>query len=118
RAKAVGLSTAWCWAWNFGLAYFVPPSLANIAWKTYMIFGCFNWTAFLHVFLCFVPETVGRSLEEMDEVFAVGHTFSAWKIGKDVGKKSVADVLEKSKAFEQPKASEEKGDSLKQTESA
>ena len=33
------------------------------------------------------PETVGRSLEEVEEIFNQGHTFSAWKIGKDVGKK-------------------------------
>ena len=34
------------------------------------------------------PETVGRSLEEVEEIFKQGHTFSAWKIGKDVGKKT------------------------------
>jgi len=43
------------------------------------------------------PETVGRSLEEVEEIFQQGHTFSAWKIGKDVGKKTLAEVVEKSK---------------------
>ena len=43
------------------------------------------------------PETVGRSLEEVEEIFNQGHTFSAWKIGKDVGKKTLKEVVEKSK---------------------
>jgi len=43
------------------------------------------------------PETVGRSLEEVEEIFQQGHTFTAWKIGKDVGKKTLAEVVEKSK---------------------
>ena len=43
------------------------------------------------------PETVGRSLEEVEEIFQQGHTFSAWKIGKDIGKKTLAEVVEKSK---------------------
>lgn len=43
------------------------------------------------------PETVGRSLEEVEEIFKQGHTFTAWKIGKDVGKKTLAEVVEKSK---------------------
>ena len=46
------------------------------------------------------PETVGRSLEEVEEIFNQGHTFSAWKIGKDVGKKTLKDVVEKSKDIE------------------
>lgn len=43
------------------------------------------------------PETVGRSLEEVEEIFKQGHTFTAWKIGKDVGKKTLAEVVERSK---------------------
>jgi uncharacterized protein with von Willebrand factor type A (vWA) domain len=40
------------------------------------------------------PETVGRTLEEVEEIFSQGHVFSAWKIGRDVGKKrGVEDVI-------------------------
>lgn len=46
------------------------------------------------------PETVGRSLEEVEEIFKQGHTFTAWKISKDVGKKTLAEVVEKSKEIE------------------
>jgi MFS family permease len=95
RGKAVALSTASNWAFNSALAFAVPPGLDSIAWKTYFIFGTFNFAAFLHIFFMY-PETVGRSLEEVEEIFQQGHTFTAWKIGKDVGKKTLAEVVEKS----------------------
>ena len=68
RAKAVSVSTATNWVFNFALAWAVPPGLANIGYKTYFIFGTFNFAAFIHILFCF-PETAGRTLEEMDEVF-------------------------------------------------
>ena len=73
------------------MAFGVPPGLKAIGWKTYFIFGTFNFAAFIHVFFMF-PETVGRSLEEVEEIFKQGHVFTAWKIGKDVGKKTLSDV--------------------------
>jgi hypothetical protein len=45
----------------------------------YMIFGTFNGLAFIHMFLT-APETKGKTLEEMDEVFDRG--IPAWKTGK------------------------------------
>lgn len=38
------------------------------------------------------PETKGRTLEEIEEVFAQGHVFTAWKIKSDVGRKTLEDV--------------------------
>jgi len=97
RGKAVSLATASNWAFNTALAFAVPPGLNTIAWKTYFIFGSFNFAAFLQVYFMY-PETVGRSLEEIEEIFSQGHTFTAWKIGKDVGKKTLKEVVvEKSK---------------------
>ena len=37
-------------------------------------------------------EEVGAALEEIEEVFAQGHVFSAWKIKRHVGKKSLEEV--------------------------
>jgi len=71
RAKAVSLATASNWFWNCVLAFAVPPLLESINWKMYMIFGTFNVLALIHMFLC-APETKGRTLEEMDEVFDSG----------------------------------------------
>ncbi|KAL5377644.1 MFS sugar transporter [Paraphaeosphaeria minitans] len=76
RAKAVSLATASNWLWNCILAFGVPPLLWKINWKMYMIFATFNGIAFIHMFLT-APETKGKTLEEMDEVFDRG--IPAWK---------------------------------------
>ncbi|KAG0204614.1 hypothetical protein BGX28_003520 [Mortierella sp. GBA30] len=68
RSKAVSLSTASNWAFNFVLAYAVPPALESIQYRTYFIFAGFCVAMTIHVFLMF-PETKGRTLEEMDELF-------------------------------------------------
>ncbi|KAJ5216617.1 High-affinity glucose transporter [Penicillium cinerascens] len=68
RAKGVGLSASANWIFNFALAYFVAPAFHNIQWRTYIIFGVFCFTMTIHVFFTY-PETVGRTLEEIDMVF-------------------------------------------------
>ena len=55
----------------------------------YMIFATFNGAAFIHMFLT-APETKGKTLEEMDDVFDSG--LPAWK---PVPKGSRLDQLEK-----------------------
>jgi len=107
RGKAVSLATASNWAFNTALAFAVPPGLNTIAWKTYFIFGTFNFAAFIQVFFMY-PETVGRSLEEVEEIFNQGHTFTAWKIGKDVGKKTLEEVVEKSRIRKGAESPDEK----------
>lgn len=55
----------------------------------YMIFAAFNGCALVHMFLT-APETKGKTLEEMDDVFDSG--LPAWKA---VPKGSRLDQLEK-----------------------
>jgi Sugar (and other) transporter len=86
RGKAVALSTSANWAMNFALGYFVrflfpsqlttltfipaqvPPAFVNIQWRTYIIFGVFCVSMFVHVYFCF-PETAGKTLEEVKDIF-------------------------------------------------
>jgi MFS family permease len=68
RGKAVALATSANWAFNFALAYFVPPAFANIRWKVYIVFGVFCASMFIHVFFLF-PETSQKPLEEVEEIF-------------------------------------------------
>ncbi|KAG8216506.1 sugar transporter [Butyriboletus roseoflavus] len=104
RAKAVSLATATNWLFNFALAWAVPPGLSTIAWKTYFVFAAFNFAAAIHFFFCF-PETAQRTLEEIEEVFAQGHIFSAWAISREVGKRNLEDIVGR-------KTVDEKHDSL------
>ncbi|KIX05864.1 uncharacterized protein Z518_03837 [Rhinocladiella mackenziei CBS 650.93] len=68
RGKAVALTTASNWIFNFALSYFVPPAFVNIKWKVYIVFGVFCTVMTAHVFF-FFPETAGKTLEEVEEMF-------------------------------------------------
>ncbi|KAI8384477.1 general substrate transporter [Radiomyces spectabilis] len=68
RAKAMSISTSANWMCNFIIGLVVPPMLSNIKFGTYVFFCVFCALSFFFV-LFFVPETKGRSLEEMDEIF-------------------------------------------------
>ncbi|KAL1861759.1 hypothetical protein VTK73DRAFT_6921 [Phialemonium thermophilum] len=68
RGKAVALCTSANWAFNFALAYFVPPAFENIKWKTYVLFAVFCAAMFIHVLVLF-PETANKPLEEVVEIF-------------------------------------------------
>ncbi|KAG2229946.1 general substrate transporter [Thamnidium elegans] len=71
RAKAMSVTTSANWMCNFIIGLIVPVMLENITYGTYIFFACFLVLSFFFVWL-FVPETKGRSLEEMDEIFG-GH---------------------------------------------
>ena len=83
RGKAVALATSANWAFNFALGYFVPPAFVNIKWQTYLVFGVFCFSMLVHVFFMF-PETAGKTLEEVVEIFEDPHGIKnvgtpAWK---------------------------------------
>lgn len=46
-----------------------PPALANIGYRTYIIFAVFNIANAIIVW-CFYPETAGQTLESIDRLFA------------------------------------------------
>ena len=95
------------WAFNTALAFAVPPGLNTIAWNTYFIFRSFNFAA-LQVYFMY-PETVGRSLEEVEEFFSQGHMFTAWKI---VAKKTLEEVVEKSKILPEKESKDYKAQTI------
>ena len=52
----------------------ITPVLVNqIGWGTYLFFGVLN-AIFIPIIYFFYPETAGRSLEEIDLIFAKGYT--------------------------------------------
>jgi hypothetical protein len=60
----------------------IPASFANLGWKTYIIYAIFNacFVPIIYFFLrmffllleLIVAETAGRSLEDLDVIFAAG----------------------------------------------
>lgn len=72
RIQANALSTCSNWLSNFLIVMITPPAFANINYKTYIIFAVFNAAAIPCVYF-FFPEPKGRSLEELDIIFASAH---------------------------------------------
>ncbi|KAM0722640.1 hypothetical protein Q7P37_002081 [Cladosporium fusiforme] len=68
RAPANAISTTGNWIWNFMVVMVSPVAFANIQYKTYIIFAVINAFMVPCVYF-FYPETAGRSLEEMDDIF-------------------------------------------------
>jgi hypothetical protein len=64
----MSVTTSANWMCNFIIGLITPPMIASIRFGTYVFFAAFTVMMFFWV-LFFVPETKGRSLEDMDAVF-------------------------------------------------
>lgn len=68
RAAISAVSTAVFWVFNFMLAEVTPLGFNTLHYKYYIIFAAINAVIVPTAFF-FFPETSGRSLEEIDEIF-------------------------------------------------
>lgn len=68
RSKAMAITTSATWMCNFIIGLVTPNMLDTLGWGTYIFFAAFCFIAFFFTYF-FVPETRGKSLEEMDVVF-------------------------------------------------
>jgi hypothetical protein len=64
----VGAATAMVWLANFIIGVIVPEMQLKLGWGTYLFFGCFCFAASIFSFF-FVPETSGKSLEQIAHAF-------------------------------------------------
>ncbi|CRL29841.1 Sugar/inositol transporter [Penicillium camemberti] len=56
------------WLWTFVIAQMTPPAIANTGWKIYLLF-CFMTALSIPFVYFFMPETSGKTLEEIDYIF-------------------------------------------------
>ncbi|KAL4955460.1 general substrate transporter [Aspergillus filifer] len=68
RAKGVSMGGSSNWLNNFAVAMATSPFITTSQFGAFIFFGAITVIGVLWVFF-FVPETKGRTLEEMDEVF-------------------------------------------------
>ncbi|OIW26364.1 general substrate transporter [Coniochaeta ligniaria NRRL 30616] len=68
RSKAMAITTSATWMCNFIIGLVTPDMLETLGWGTYIFFAAFCLLAFVFTYF-FVPETKGKSLEDMDVVF-------------------------------------------------
>ncbi|KAL4895133.1 general substrate transporter [Aspergillus ambiguus] len=68
RAKGVSIGGSSNWLNNFAVGLATSPFIAASNFGTFIFFGCVTTIGVLYVWFL-VPETKGRTLEEMDELF-------------------------------------------------
>ncbi|OQE47019.1 hypothetical protein PENCOP_c001G00676 [Penicillium coprophilum] len=68
RAKGVSIGGSSNWLNNFAVGTATSPFLQKSNFGAFIFFGCITTIGVLYV-IFFVPETKGRTLEEMDELF-------------------------------------------------
>ncbi|KAF5560790.1 quinate transport [Fusarium phyllophilum] len=67
RSKGVALATATVWLFNFIVGVATPPMIESIGFGVYIL-GSWCFLAAVWAFFL-VPETKGKTLEQMDEIF-------------------------------------------------
>lgn len=72
RTAATAVSTCTNWLSNFAVVMFTPVFVGNAGWGAYLFFALINFIWVPVIFL-YYPETAGRSLEEIDIIFARAH---------------------------------------------
>ncbi|TFK45780.1 general substrate transporter [Heliocybe sulcata] len=82
RTRHYGLACASAsqWLWNFVVSKVTPSLVTDLGYKIFLMFATIN-IAGMAVFSLLIPETKGRSLEEMDIIFG---TVSAAKRREDI----------------------------------
>ncbi|KAG8163950.1 hypothetical protein KVR01_005868 [Diaporthe batatas] len=100
RARANALSTTQNWLWNFFIVMITPVLISKISWGTYLFFAVLN-LLFLPVLYFFYPETSGRSLEEIDLIFAKGYdeNISYVKAAEDLPHLTLAETAEMARGY-------------------
>ncbi|KAJ5592035.1 uncharacterized protein N7459_002404 [Penicillium hispanicum] len=91
RAAISAVSTSAVWMFNFLLAEVTPVGFDMISYRYYIIFAVLN-AAIVPTVYFFFPETNGRSLEEIDEIFLQSRSiFDPPRIARTMPKMHVAD---------------------------
>ena len=100
RAKANALSTVSNWCWNFFIVMITPVLIDSISWGTYLFFAILN-ALFFPVIYLYYPETSGRSLEEIDLIFAKGYLekMSYVTAAKELPKLDAAEIDAKAREY-------------------
>ncbi|KAH8725633.1 general substrate transporter [Phaeosphaeriaceae sp. PMI808] len=76
RVKMAGISTANHWLWNFVINMVTPVAIETIGWKYYLVFLVVSALILPVVWFAY-PETMGRSLEELEMMFSEGTSIRA-----------------------------------------
>ena len=93
RAAVCGISTAVSWLFNFLVAEVTPVAFTDIGYKYFIVYCIINAICVPVVYF-FYPETAGRSLEELDEIFTSSKSiFDTVSVAKRLPYRDLNDYL-------------------------
>ncbi|ODV84248.1 hypothetical protein CANARDRAFT_201609 [[Candida] arabinofermentans NRRL YB-2248] len=95
RTLSVSISTCTNWISNFTVVMFTPIFISQSGWGCYLFFAAMN-LCFLPVIYFFYPETAGRTLEEIDIIFAKAYDEGTlpYKIAQTMPKLTLQQIEE------------------------
>jgi len=95
RTRTVATSVATCTNWlsNFAVVMFTPIFINKARWGCYLFFAILNYL-FIPIIFFFYPETAGRSLEEVDILFATAYEENkpVWRVAQTMPKMTHREV--------------------------
>ncbi|KAH0830861.1 Sugar transporter STL1 [Fonsecaea pedrosoi] len=93
RVPITSISTGTAWAFNFLVAEITPVGFATLNYRYFIIYACINLLLILPCVYFFWPETAGKSLEEVDEIFIQSHSiFDPVRVAKHIPRRRVEPV--------------------------
>lgn len=95
RSLATSVSTCTNWLSNFAVVMFTPIFINRSKWGCYLFFAVINFI-YIPVIYFFYPETAGRSLEEIDIIFAKAYVEKKYEfiIAKEMPNLTTREVEE------------------------
>lgn len=93
RTMATSVSTCTNWLSNFAVVMFTPIFINQSKWGCYLFFALMNF-AYIPIIYFFYPETAGRSLEEIDIIFAKSFVddVPAYRVAQTLPKLSTKEI--------------------------
>ncbi|KAK7679558.1 hypothetical protein QCA50_017460 [Cerrena zonata] len=93
RTAGAAISTCTNWICNFAVVMFTPLFMGEADWGCYLFFAVMNYL-FIPIIFFFYPETAGRSLEEIDIIYAKAFTDKrqAWRVAATLPKLSLQEI--------------------------
>ncbi|CCH43321.1 Sugar transporter [Wickerhamomyces ciferrii] len=93
RTVASAISTCTNWLTNFAVVMFTPIFIKDAGWGCYLFFACMNFL-FVPIIFFYYPETAGRSLEEVDILFAKAHVEKqfVWRVAQTMPRMNHREV--------------------------
>ena len=93
RVPITAVAVTGQWLGQFVVGQITPPGTTNLGNRYWIIFAVLN-ASFLPIIYFFFPETNGRSLEEIDEIFERSTTLTVVRNAKVLPKDEDFDVLD------------------------